>query len=85
MGDFTRAAINTSFNTGTVTGVCANIFDAQQLTPKFIPGFSWGVAGNLRYDLEKALAEIITWMNFKNRKPDEDLFEKITLLYQNQQ
>ncbi len=85
MGDFTRTAINTSFNTGTVTGICANIFNAQQLTPKFISGFSWGVDGNIKYDMEKALAEIITWMNFKNRKPDQDLIEKITLLYQNQQ
>ncbi len=25
MGDYSRAAINTSFNTGTVTGICANI------------------------------------------------------------
>jgi UDP-N-acetylglucosamine diphosphorylase/glucosamine-1-phosphate N-acetyltransferase len=26
MGDYSRSAINTSFNTGTVTGVCCNIF-----------------------------------------------------------
>lgn len=54
MGDFSKSAINTQFNTGTVVGVSANVFDAG-FTPKFIPSFSWG--GNdktYRYDLEKS-------------------------------
>jgi UDP-N-acetylglucosamine diphosphorylase / glucose-1-phosphate thymidylyltransferase / UDP-N-acetylgalactosamine diphosphorylase / glucosamine-1-phosphate N-acetyltransferase / galactosamine-1-phosphate N-acetyltransferase len=42
MGDYSRSAINTSFNTGTVVGVCCNVF-GDGLTPKYIPSFSWGV------------------------------------------
>lgn len=51
MGDHAKAAINTQFNTGTVVGVCANVFDAG-FPPKFIPDFSWG--NNAIFDLEKA-------------------------------
>jgi UDP-N-acetylglucosamine diphosphorylase/glucosamine-1-phosphate N-acetyltransferase len=41
MGDHSKAGINTMFNTGTVTGVNANIFGAG-FPPKYIPSFSWG-------------------------------------------
>jgi len=55
MGDHSKAGINTMFNTGTVTGVCANIFDGG-FPPKFIPSFSWGGKENAAvYELEKAL------------------------------
>src|SRR3984885_6793751 len=40
MGDYSRAAINTSFDTGTMVGVCANIFGTG-IPPKYIPPFSW--------------------------------------------
>ena len=39
MGDYTHTSINTSINTGTVIGVCANVFGAG-LTPKYIPSFA---------------------------------------------
>jgi UDP-N-acetylglucosamine diphosphorylase/glucosamine-1-phosphate N-acetyltransferase len=67
MGDFCRSAINTSFNTGTVMGVCANVFNSGELTEKYIPSFSWGGKGNVKYEFEKALAEIRTWMKLKNK------------------
>lgn len=51
MGDHAKAAINTQFNTGTVVGVCANVFDAG-FPPKFIPDFSWGK--NAIFELETA-------------------------------
>lgn len=51
MGDHAKAAINTQFNTGTVVGVCANVFDAG-FPPKFVPDFSWG--NNAIFELEKA-------------------------------
>lgn len=51
MGDHAKTAINTQFNTGTVVGVCANVFDAG-FPPKFIPDFSWG--NNATFELEKA-------------------------------
>lgn len=54
MGDHGRAGINTMFNTGTVAGVCANIFDGG-FPPKYIPDFAWGgAAGFDTYDLAKA-------------------------------
>ncbi len=61
MGDYSRAAINTSFNTGTVVGVCCNIF-GREMPGKYIPDFSWG---NERYDFEKALADITNWKKMK--------------------
>ena len=41
MGDHSKSAINTMFNTGTVVGVFANIFGAG-FPRNFIPSFSWG-------------------------------------------
>lgn len=44
MGDHSKCAINTMFNTGTVVGVSANIFGAG-FPRNFIPSFSWGGSG----------------------------------------
>lgn len=52
MGDHSKAAINTQFNTGTVTGVFANIFNGD-FPPKYIPDFAWGE--NAVFQLDKAL------------------------------
>ncbi|MDQ3552303.1 MAG: glucose-1-phosphate thymidylyltransferase [Bacteroidota bacterium] len=65
IGDYSRTAINTSFNTGTVVGVSANVYGAG-LSPKFIPNFSWGYEGIERYDLHRALTDIEKWKEFKN-------------------
>lgn len=43
MADHAKSGINTMFNTGTVVGVNANVFDAGY-PPKHIPDFSWGGA-----------------------------------------
>lgn len=54
MGDHSKSGINTMFNTGTVVGVCANIFGAG-FPPKHIPSFSWGGENSFTtYDLDKA-------------------------------
>jgi UDP-N-acetylglucosamine diphosphorylase/glucosamine-1-phosphate N-acetyltransferase len=66
MGDYSRCAINTSFNTGTVVGVCCNIFGVD-LTPKYIPSFSWGQAGTSRYEWDKAVRDIAAWKKLKNK------------------
>jgi UDP-N-acetylglucosamine diphosphorylase/glucosamine-1-phosphate N-acetyltransferase len=66
MGDYSRAAINTSFNTGTVVGVCANIF-GEGMPPKFIPDFTWGNKGLSLYEFEKALSDIRNWKKLKNQ------------------
>jgi UDP-N-acetylglucosamine diphosphorylase / glucose-1-phosphate thymidylyltransferase / UDP-N-acetylgalactosamine diphosphorylase / glucosamine-1-phosphate N-acetyltransferase / galactosamine-1-phosphate N-acetyltransferase len=64
MGDYSKAAINTSFNTGTVVGICCNVF-ATGLTPKLISNFSWGVDGITKYKLNKALIDIDNWKKLK--------------------
>lgn len=67
MGDYSRSAINTSFNTATVTGISANVF-GEGLTPKYIPDFSWGAAGKERYIFEKAVQDIRNWKKLKNKE-----------------
>lgn len=56
MGDHSKCGINTMFNTGTVVGVCANIYGGG-FPKNFIPSFSWGGAdGFTEYIPEKAFA-----------------------------
>jgi UDP-N-acetylglucosamine diphosphorylase/glucosamine-1-phosphate N-acetyltransferase len=69
MGDFSRSAINISFNTGTVVGVCANIFNPGELTEKYIGNFSWG---KRKYSFEIAIKEIRAWMKMKNKSLSDD-------------
>ncbi len=64
MGDYSRAAINTSFDTGTMVGVCCNIFGAG-IPPKYIPSFSWGNNGAVRYKWDKVLQDIDNWKKLK--------------------
>ncbi len=53
MGDHSKSAINTMFNTGTVVGVSANIFGSN-FPRNFIPSFSWGGAsGFTTYKMNK--------------------------------
>lgn len=54
MGDHSKCAINTMFNTGTVVGVSANIYGSN-FPRNFIPSFSWGgAAGFSIYMVNKA-------------------------------
>lgn len=66
MGDYSRTAINTSINTGTVIGVCCHVAGAG-LTPKYIPNFSWGSDGVTRYDFDRALLDVEGWKKLKNQ------------------
>ena len=76
MGDYSRTAINTSINTGTMVGVSSHVF-GNGLTPKYIPSFSWGSDGVERYDFEKALNNIKNWKALKKQIVSEN--EKIVL------
>jgi UDP-N-acetylglucosamine diphosphorylase/glucosamine-1-phosphate N-acetyltransferase len=66
MGDYSQSAINTSFNTGSVVGVCCNVF-GNGLTPKYIPDFSWGYTPISKYLFENALRDIANWKKLKNQ------------------
>jgi len=78
MGDYSRTAINSSINTGTVIGVSSNVFGSG-LTPKYIPNFSWGSEGVNRYTFEKAIADIQNWKKLKGRDITDN--EKSILKY----
>ena len=55
MGDHSKCGINTMFNSGTVTGVSANIF-GDGYPRNFIPSFAWGgTAGFSTFQLSRAL------------------------------
>jgi len=80
IGDHSKSAINTMFNTGTVVGYCCNIFSAG-FPDKFIPSFTWGGDDLSKvYDISKALetARIVTGrrkIDFSSA--DEKLFNLI--------
>lgn len=76
MGDYSRAAINTSFNTGTVIGICANVF-GEGLTPKLIPDFSWGASGEAKYKWDKVISDISNWKKLKNKALTEQEIQKL--------
>jgi len=53
MGDHSKCGINTMFNTGTVTGVSANIFGSGY-PRNFVPSFAWGgTSGYATFQLDK--------------------------------
>jgi len=87
IGDHSKSAINTMFNTGTIVGFSSNIFGAG-FPSKFIPSFTWGGADELiSYDLRKAIetARIVTKRRSVNfEKIDEELFENIYNLTSNE-
>ena len=78
MGDYSRTAINTAINTGTVVGVCCNVI-GNGLTPKYIPSFSWGSDGVERYQFDKAVADIQNWKQLKQQTVSKN--EKDVLKY----
>lgn len=82
MGDYSRMAINTAINTGTVIGVCANVFGSG-LTPKYIPNFSWGSEGVRSYEFQKALTDIQNWKKLKNKKLTQTEKTILAFIYKN--
>ncbi|HNP55234.1 MAG TPA: glucose-1-phosphate thymidylyltransferase, partial [Ferruginibacter sp.] len=78
MAEYSRAAINTSFNTGTVVGVCCNLF-GQQTLPNRVPNFTWG---NTRYELEKAYKDIRNWKKMKGQLLTDSEMQLLYELYQ---
>ena len=80
MGDHSKCAINTMFNTGTVVGVNANIFGSG-FQRNFIPSFTWGgTAGHTNYDLKKAVevAELVYARRHRNMDDvEKDLLSSV--------
>jgi UDP-N-acetylglucosamine diphosphorylase / glucose-1-phosphate thymidylyltransferase / UDP-N-acetylgalactosamine diphosphorylase / glucosamine-1-phosphate N-acetyltransferase / galactosamine-1-phosphate N-acetyltransferase len=80
MGDHSKTAINTMFNTGTVVGFSSNVFGAG-FPPKYFPSFGWG--GNesmMEYKLAKAIETakaVFARRDKEFTKEYEQLFETI--------
>lgn len=55
MGDHSKTGINAMLNTGTICGVCCNLFSTGY-QPKYVPSFSWVGQDNVApYHFEKAV------------------------------
>jgi len=80
MGDYSRSAINTSFNTGTVVGVCCNVF-GEGLSKKYIPDFTWGNHTLPKYEFEKALKDITNWKKFKNQPLHQHEIQQLKAIF----
>lgn len=67
MGDYSKTAIGTQFNTGTVVGISANIFQTG-FPAKYLPNFIWGGSekDSEKYRLAKALEVIKATMARRN-------------------
>ncbi|HEY8510359.1 MAG TPA: GlmU family protein [Cyclobacteriaceae bacterium] len=82
MGDHSKCAINTMFNTGTVVDVFANIF-GEGFVRNYIPSFSWGGTHQLTtYKLEKALETMKRVMGRRNVQPQAEDIELLTRIYE---
>lgn len=79
MGDHSKTGINTMFNTGTVVGVCCNVF-GEGFPSRNIPDFHWGGKEKLiRYPFNKTIetVEIV-----KNRRKQQLCADEKTILKQ---
>ncbi len=81
MGDYTRVAINSSINTGSVYGVSCNVF-GDGLLPRQLRNFSWGAYG-VGYAIDKAVKHIGQWKNFKNQSLSAEEESVLTYIFDN--
>lgn len=80
IGDHSKSAINTMFNTGTIVGISSNIFGAG-FPERYIPSFSWGGADGLTtYELNKSIQTAKIVFGRRNKEfttVDEKLLETV--------
>ncbi len=86
IGDHSKSAINTMFNTGTVVGFSCNIF-ASGFPEKYVPSFTWGGDDSSKvYDIKKAIETakiVLSRRNINFDKTDELMFNLIFELTKN--
>ncbi|RPE00840.1 glucose-1-phosphate thymidylyltransferase [Aureibaculum marinum] len=76
MGDHSKCAINTMFNTGTVVGVSANLYGSN-FHKTFIPSFSYGSPeGFTSFKLDK-VDEVATRAMYRKHLPYTEIEQKI--------
>jgi len=82
MGDYSRTAINTSINTGSVIGVCCNVF-GEGLQAKLLNNFTWGNKELTRYELKKALQDISNWKAMKGKSLSDAEVSMLQYIFDN--
>jgi UDP-N-acetylglucosamine diphosphorylase/glucosamine-1-phosphate N-acetyltransferase len=81
IGDHTKAAINTTFNTGTIVEPFCNIF-GRTYPPKYIPPFIWWGGENFaEYKLDKAIETAVNVMRRRDKNLDENYKKRIEKLF----
>ena len=81
MGDHSKCAINTSFNTGTTIGVNCNVFGAG-FPRNIISSFSWGGAqGVKKYKFEKAISVAEIVMKRRGVKLQSEYVKMLRVIY----
>jgi UDP-N-acetylglucosamine diphosphorylase/glucosamine-1-phosphate N-acetyltransferase len=82
MGDYSRSAINTSFNTGTVVGPASHVF-GNGATPSYLPSFTWGYEHEV-YDFERAIQHIDKWKKFKGHVLSDNEIRQLKNIFDQQ-
>lgn len=83
MGDHSKCAINTAFNTGTVVSVSCNIFGAG-FPGKFIASFSWGGSEKtITYSFDRAIETANRMMGRRGKKLSESEVEMYRYIFDN--
>ena len=86
MGDHSKTGINTMFNTGTVVGLCSNVFGSG-FQRNFIPSFSWGGPSKMiKHNLQRAILtaeQVYKRRNLKFSNIDKDIFTHLHAQSQN--
>lgn len=78
MGHYTKVAINSSINTGSVYGISCNVF-GNGLLPKSLPNFTWGTEE--KYQVNKAIEAIENWQQLKGKSMSNEEKEMLQQLY----
>lgn len=82
MGDYSRSAINTSFNTGTVVGPASHVF-GNGATPSYLPSFTWGYENEV-YDFERAIQHINKWKKLKGHDLSDEEIKQLKNIFDQQ-
>ena len=82
MGDHSKCAINTMFNTGSVIDVSSNVF-GEGFPRNYIPSFAWGGASGITtYNIDKAFLTATKAMERRQRTFDDTEREILEHVYQ---
>lgn len=82
MGDYSRTAILSQINAGTVIGISCHIY-GQGTPSSFLPSFTWGGTDNLaEYQLEKALEALSVFRSFKDVQTGDEVKKTISSIFE---